>query len=407
VTNPHSADAAFLGYYFQGMYALVKLLDAEDNDQISIETEDDVYLEGKTKKLHQLKHSMEKKGNLSEKNDGLWKTIRIWSAKVKEQDFDETTYFIFVTPLGLDPSSPLLKLSVEESHRKEVVDTLIIEAKRVKEAREEAEKNKEKQIPFSTRWPGCESFLSLSPEQQESLVSKITILPNNFNIKDINNEVEERIKKIVPPKIRNLLVERLIEWWDRRIVLGLINETEREVKKIELTRQIFSIITELSEGHLPDDFSERDEEAVVEEELGGIMEAQIELVKGGNSRKKRAAIARWQARNQRDKWITDDLINGIELNKLDKRLVKSWKDLFEPIQEDFFGEGEDVLCKKGCYLLDWSHHKAHLEIAPIKVGWQHPFLVQGSFQQLAEEMEVGWHPDFQNRLATEEGSDEE
>ncbi len=405
MTNPHSADASFLGYYFQGMYALVKLLDAEDNDRISIETEDDVYLEGKTKKLHQLKHSMNTNGNLSVKNDGLWKTIRIWSSKIMEQDFDETTYFIFVTPLGLDSTSSLYKLSTEEDDREDVLYALTLEANRVKEERIEAERKEKKQLPYNTRWPGCESFLGLSLEQQKNLVNKITILPNNFNISDINNEVEKRIRNIVPPKIRNLIVERLIEWWDRRIVLGLINEADREVKKIELTRQIFSIITELSEGNLPDDFSERDEEVVIEEELCGIMEAQIDLVKGGNSRKRRAAIARWQARNQRDKWINDDLIHSMELNKLDKRLVKSWRDLYEPIQEDNSGKGEEILCKEGCSLLDWSHHKAHLEIAPIKIGWQHPFLVQGSFQQLADEMIVGWHPDYKNKITKIEGVD--
>ncbi|QWC23632.1 hypothetical protein KJK41_04545 [Bacillus haikouensis] len=407
MTNPHSADASFLGYYYQGMYALVKLLDAEDNDKISIETEDDVYLEGKTKKLHQLKHSLNKTGNLTVKNDGLWKTIRIWSKKIKDPDFDDTTYFVFASPLGIDKENSLYSLSIEGSDRQGALDSLISEAKRVKEARTKAEQKKEKDIPYSTRWPGCKSFLDLSILLQKELLKKITILPNNFNIRDVNFEVEKRVKNFVPPKIRSKLVERLIEWWDRRVVLGIINEAEREIKKIELTQHLFLLVTELSEEGLPDDFSERDEEVDIEKELGGTMEAQIDLVKGGNSRKRRAAIARWQARNQRAKWINDDLIHSMDLHKLDNRLIKSWRDFFEPLQEDNIGEEEGVLCKEGCSLLDWSHHKAHTEIAPIKSGWQHPFLVQGSFQQLADEMIVGWHPEYKSRLLKKEGGNNE
>lgn len=393
----HSADASLLGYYFQGMYALIRILDANDYDRISIETLDDVYLEGNVKTLFQLKHSLTGKGKINEKSDGLWKTIRIWANMLKEEEIDEDTFFIFVTPLEIDANSSLTKLSENNSDRTQVMKALLLEANRVSTTRELAKTKKEK-LPYNTRWPGCDAYLSLNPEQRINLVNKITIHPNNFNIKDIHKEVTAKVRNTVPIGIRPKLVERLISWWDRRVVLGLLNEASRDISKTELIQYIVTLIHELSEENLTDDFGERAEEADIPGELGGMMEAQIDLVNGGESRKKRAAVARWQARNQRDRWLEDDIINGIELIQLDDRLIRQWDDYFQTMKHDFDGEEEKVLTDEGRSLLDWSHRKAHIEVMPVRVGWRQPYLIQGTYQQLAEDLKVGWHPHFEDRL---------
>ncbi|MDQ0257096.1 hypothetical protein J2S74_004542 [Evansella vedderi] len=402
MSNPHSADHSFLGYYFQGMYGLICLLDAGDHDRVSIETEDDVYVEAtEEKKLYQIKHSVLKKSKLNEKNDGLWKTIRIWANKLEKQEMDEITYFIFVTPNEIEETCPLKKLSNKALDRKDVIDLLETEAKRVIEAREKAKKDK-KELPYNKRAAGCEAFFNLTIKQKEELVNRITIHADNFNVNDINIEVEKRIKNTVPTNLRNNLIERLIEWWDRRVVLGLINETEREIKKEELTQHIFTLLSSFQEENLPDDFSEIEDEINVEEEIGQIMSKQIDLVKGGEYRKKRAAISRWQARNQREKWLEEDFVNSTDLDRLDKRLIKVWGDTFHPMREDLSDKEENELIIKGRELLDWSHNKAPLDIVPIRTNWKQPFLVQGTYQQLSEELEVGWHINFKERISSEE-----
>lgn len=393
----HSAEASLLGYYFQGMYALVKLLDANDYDKISIETFDDVYLEGNVKTLYQLKHSLNNSGKLNEKNDGLWKTIRIWANMLKKEEVDETNFFIFVTPLQIDETCSLTELSKNQSDRSKVVSALLTEAERVAHKRELA-KSKKNDLPYKTRWLGCEAYLSLSSDQRVNLVNKITIHPNNFNIIDIPNEVTMRIKNTVPIGIRLKLVERLIAWWDRRVVLGFLNEASRDISKHELIQCIVTLINELSDENLTDDFGDRDEEADIAGELGGNMEAQIDLVNGGPARKKRAAVVRWQARNQRERWLDDDLINGIELIKLDKKLINLWTDYFHTMKFDLESEEEKVLSDNGRLLLDWSHRNAYQEISPVRESWRQPYLIQGSYQQLAEDLKVGWHPQFNERL---------
>ena len=54
----HSAIDAAVGYYYQGVYALLILLQAGDDAEVLLEEADDVVLEGTQKTLHQLKHSL-------------------------------------------------------------------------------------------------------------------------------------------------------------------------------------------------------------------------------------------------------------------------------------------------------------------------------------------------------------
>lgn len=119
-TNQHSAVDSALGYYYQGMFALVVLLDAEDGTQVSIETEDDVYLEGRKKTLHQLKHSLAASTSLTVQSEALWKTLRIWS----NHKLDSDTVFVLVTCSSIAQGSSLSVLMNDGTDRTALQDEL-------------------------------------------------------------------------------------------------------------------------------------------------------------------------------------------------------------------------------------------------------------------------------------------
>ena len=71
----HQASEQMIGYLYQVRYALALLLDDDNsNSQISIEKFDDVALiDGNVpKELVQLKHNVNKAGNLTDKSTDLW-----------------------------------------------------------------------------------------------------------------------------------------------------------------------------------------------------------------------------------------------------------------------------------------------------------------------------------------------
>ncbi|MGO4119026.1 hypothetical protein ACEQ6C_38175, partial [Rhizobium ruizarguesonis] len=134
--NIHSAQASMLGYRFQPLYALLVLWKEADDDsnEIRVEAEDDVVLEGKFTKLYQLKHSTGNAQELTIKNDGLWKTIRIWAPyadSIKPKMY-------FVTGDSIDSTNPLYKLVSGDLNRRDIVSLMTKEAKSVIDAREKA-----------------------------------------------------------------------------------------------------------------------------------------------------------------------------------------------------------------------------------------------------------------------------
>ena len=88
VPSKHSAAGSAAGYYYQARLALAEALKFAYSDlgiEIAIEKLDDVSFEkdGAPLELLQLKHHLQKVGDLSDTSSDLWKTIRIWSERVK------------------------------------------------------------------------------------------------------------------------------------------------------------------------------------------------------------------------------------------------------------------------------------------------------------------------------------
>ncbi|MNC57420.1 hypothetical protein D3C75_1070800 [compost metagenome] len=71
------------------------------------------------------------------------------------------------------------------------------------------------------------------------------------------------------------------------------------------------------------------------------------------------------------------------------------------MQDDLLEEPETLCKQKGLELLEWVHSDAHLHINPIRSEWKQHFLIHGSYQQMAEELKVGWHPKFKEMLSDE------
>lgn len=382
-----------LGYRFQPLYALMVLWQESDDDfdQVSVESDDDVVLKGKEIKLYQLKHSAGKNGTLTIKNDGFWKTIRIWS-----QYADTSNYkLFFVTGDTVAQNDPLIKLVNGDTDRVDIITLMEAEAKAVISARKQAVANRKQKLPYETRFQGCEAFLKLSANQRKKLLDKITVRPDTFNIFDIHNQVIDQLGQMVIKKVRPLIAQRLLEWWDNRMLNATLG-----ISKTELLFQLQNLIAQFQDNNLSDDYSKLTPTSI-QSELGGYMEKQIDLVNGGDSRKRRAAVARWRARNQREKWIQDDVLNAMELEEYDCQLIETWTYRHEPMKEDLEGESEDICKKRGLKLLDWIHDDSHLHIHPIRSEWKQHFLIHGSFQQLSEDLKVGWHPRYDELLRDE------
>jgi hypothetical protein len=337
---------------------------------------------------------------LTIKTDGLWKTIKVWCDHGQKPG----DRFILATCAALTADNLLNELTTVGNARSDALVKLFDdEAIRVHDARATPVlTGTSKQ--FATRSPGCAAWLSLNPSQRQSLLKSMRLVPAVSTAADIPGDIAGKLKTCVVADVRLRVVERLLEWWDRQVLLSMIGKRDRRLSKAELLNQIERLIIEHSSRGLPDDVAGLVPEDI-DAEMIGVMARQIKLVSGGRERIQRAAIARWRVRTQREKWLSDDLSVAVELDRFDIGLVERWKDRFGPMQHDCSSAEDSKCCQHGLQLLDWSHHYAPREAQPIRPLFTAEYLVQGTYQQLADEKRVGWHPRYSDLLSAQDEDD--
>jgi hypothetical protein len=104
----------------------------------------------------------------------------------------------------------------------------------------------------------------------------------------------------------------------------------------------------------------------------------------------------FRAFEQRSRWVREDLLITGDLEKYEERLKEEWKYRFEQMKDEL-GEQETEERKKKLAkkLYKWVETGDHPLIKP---RCTEPFVSRGSLQILSDKKQVGWHPEFKNRL---------
>lgn len=271
------------------------------------------------------------------------------------------------------------------------------EAERVIAARDAAAKAGQK-LPFGDRVEGCRAFLDLSEVERLNLLRRAVIKSDSPTVAEIEGEIAGHFH-LVLPEYRGEVAKRLVEWWDRQVVYSLCDERDRVITRAELQSQIMSIVADLEQEKLVPEF----------ETLGppddyqpdGMLARQIELVKGKPFDLKRAIREEWKAREQRGRWATDNPAMKAKITAYDQVLREHWSDRHDEMTDACAELDDHGRCESGLNLLRWTHNEAPTVVQPIAVGWGAPYYIRGSYQVLAINLQVGWHPDYKTLLESE------
>lgn len=388
----HNAVDSTLGYNFQTLHALIVLLRADDDESVTIELTDDVTLHHKPwtgsepdDSRFQVTHSI--KGQLPEITSSsakLWKTLRIWASEYNPKE----RYFL-LTCANVSPE--LKPLTAAGGDRATVQQLLVTEAQRVVgEAQQKVHEHKD-------RLGGCQAFLALSSSERFQLLERIELCVGSPNILEIDAIIDKQLRNVGRPEKRKKMAAWLRGYWMNRACLSLTGEAPRHIRKGELLQCLEDLANMLSGNVLPADFDTAQPPAGTP--TPDMMRKQIELVKGGMSRVQRAKSAHWKSRNQRQKWLEDDVSIASRLNEYDTKLVNAWGDRHGPMCDDTCSSTEVEKEKHGCELLDWSHNDAPKWPFTFGRGPVPAFVTQGTYQDLANRLVVGWHPDFKSLLS--------
>lgn len=387
ILEKYSAPGPMLGYLYQVRIALLWAARQSTlgNFTLSVETLDDVsFADDKDATfVLQTKHSINSQATLSDLSPELWKTLRVWMDGYVSGEVSQNASRFLITTATVSAGTACAAMVTGGSER-----DIELAANLLKHAATTSTN-----IALKDTY---DIFLALTPDQQVSLLNTIYIVGGEPNAEDIEKALKEAIHYVSIRHV-DVALQMLEGWWFKRVVYELLNNGQG-ITRLEFDSQISEIQESLKRDALP-----------INDGIDSLMVAlselpeyanrpfykQVELVGAGSGRIRNAITSYLQAFRQRSAWMRDDLLFETDLRSYDHRLVEEWALLREQICDELGEEpGEVELAKAGRAILKWAEDAP----IPIRSGVSAPWVCRGSFHMLAEDLKVGWHPDFRDRL---------
>ncbi|MDA9526206.1 hypothetical protein XI06_39185 [Bradyrhizobium sp. CCBAU 11434] len=384
------AVAPFLGYLYQCRQALllsIQLSKSFPSLTISIEKFDDVAIEsaGVPAVQLQLKHHITP-GALTDKSPDIWKTLRVWS----EQTLDnpqlpfETRFVLFTTGCaGEGTAAAALRLGRTRQDEERALALL-----------EEAAKSSKSQETKAAR----EAFMDLSPAARRSLIASFLVFDKAPNITNVRAEIEDMLAFAVPAQHIDALVDNLEGWWGAAVIRSLTDDSEPPLSLLALRAKVDELASAFRRGDL-----------LLNPELGAALTGveltsdnrtfvrQMRCIGLGQSPIDMAKRDYYKATTQRSEWVRENALFDGEAQRYDDSLVDRWQRECMALAEETNLSSEDIKKSYGRQIFHWANRYQ----APFR-NRHEAWLTTGSFHLLADNIRVGWHPDFQRLFSSSE-----
>lgn len=392
--NEFDATASMLGYLYQARYALFlslqKIREVNDPDEcfVSIEKLDDIAFEtgGNPADILQTKyHGSE--GNLTDRSADLWKTIRVWAEGITKGGLDPaTTNFTLITTQSA-PDTGLVATLLPTSSRD-------IKAVRTQLDGIAAETSN------AANLSAYAAYNALLDWQKDQLIGSIHILCRSVSIQDVATLIKKELRTTAERKHIDAFCTRLEGEWFKRFISAMSSSDEKEVCLGEVVAIIDDLRSQFSLTNLTADYADAEPEDIdVDGDDRNFVE-QLRIVGYTNMAIRVAIINYYRAYEQRSRWSRDGLVKPGELKDYLKKLKEEW-DFHLSIMQPEFDLSNDDQCKKlGRVVYDKCQEDKISN--RIRKDFNHPYVARGSYHTLADELVIGWHPNYQSLLQKED-----
>lgn len=384
----HQASEQALGYLYQFRYALLLLLKSDNPDfQISLEKFDDVAFSENDvpKQLIQVKHHTRNKGSLTDSSTDLWRTLNAWLDAIANSPgiLNETEFIIITTAIA-----PLNSIaSTFKNNRNRDIDSIYDKLKNICAASENKNNNKY-----------YEKFLKTEELVIKQLIKNICVIDGTKDIVDVEKEIRKQIRYSCIPKYENQIYESLEGWWFKKIIEALYSDTPIFFTQNQVRTHIVSISEQYANDNLPIDIF--DIHSLQQNNLladDKIFYEQLKLIGLGNSHLQIALRDYYRAFEQRSSWLRNDLLYIDELDEYEMRLIDEWEHAYAMMKDKLdckIAITENDKMNEGRNLFNEVENKD----IRIRQKCSDAFVMRGSYHMLANELKVGWHIDFLERL---------
>lgn len=387
--DQYDASSSLLGYLYQCRYALlsgIELSKSKPGLSISIEKFDDVAFESGelVKDAIQTKHHGAA-GDLSDKSVDLWKTLNIWCDRIIDDPKVpfETRFKLVTTGTAPDGSAAAALRFGRSSSDIELADSRLTLAAQT--STNQATKK------------ARSSFLALTPQSRLNLLNATEVLDNAPNITDVRSEIESTLYLVALVEHVPTLVDYLEGWWFSAVIDSLQIGDRPPISVSSIRSKIDELREAFKSGNLPLD--SHDVGAPSSEVLDSdnrIFVRQLRRVSLSDRVISNAARDYYRASAQRSRWARENLLLDGETQIYDEQLVDRWTREFEAMKSKSDPDNDGDKEQFGRGIFHWAN-RISLPFRNRGEMW----LSAGSYQILADRVQVGWHPDFLALFAAE------
>lgn len=381
-----------LGYFYQIRYGLYLLLSNRElnNPTLRIENLDDIEIQTVDGvNVFQTKLKMKSKANLTNASVDFWKTIRVWSEHIQNGRINpDESIFSLVTTESVAEGSFLFALRGKVKTDKEI-EKIIDEMDKVATSSTNA-----------TLIEAFTAYLKLSIDQKKSMVNNICIVDAACDVDKITKKIRAELAFSSPPDKIDAFLEVLEGWWFQISIKHLIGEIDG-IEFQSLQRRVSDIRDSFSLDNLPNEFIEQleisDQEAKNSKDKTYLKQLELVSIEIASNTAKRAISDFRRAFEQRSKWLRLELLSPGEQIEYDQRLYDHWKNLFDILQDECLDAELDKLKEigKSFYLNQFAKRCPPIR---IREKFTEDYLVRGSYQMLADDKRIGWHPNYKEIL---------
>lgn len=389
--NQFSAVNPALGYLYQVRASLLwslQKIGSGDDFRVSLEILDDVAFESNSQspsELLQTKHHSTRSALLTDSCTDLWKTLRVWIEGVAQDSALATSSLQLVTT-GIAPNN-------SAAAKLKFVGRDTDGAKYALDAVARTSANQANAAAYR-------AYESLSSEERSKLLDRIFVVDAAPTITDLDGELRETIFWAVDRDHQNSFLDRLEGWWLRRVVQQLTSSSTTYIGSAEIESEMGDLRDQFRQDSLPIDGDLLD--FVLDEQTSAAHQdyrfvKQLRIIEAGHRRIANAIHDFYRAYEQRSRWVREDLVVTTDISRYEKRLTEEWSIVFDAMCDEIGDAATDEQKKIAARsVLKWAESVS----LPIRSGVTEPFLCRGSLHMLADNKQIGWHPDFQSLLSS-------
>ena len=382
-SNRYTAAAPATGYLYQCRYALYLMLrDANEQPtlELSIEKFDDIAFErdGEPTELLQAKHHLGRPPDLSDASVDLWKTIRVWADTAASVNA-ATLFTIVTTATAAEGSAARL---LRPGKGRDVAAALAI-LRRAAAGLRNAETK-----------AGRDAFLSLASDRQLDLFKRVRVMDSSPNILQVGAEVRRQLFHAAPRGRTEALQSRLEGWWFGEVIRRLAGETTAPMSAVALGQALDDIRSGLERDSLPIDFKgKRPPDGREHDDF--VYVKQLQLIDTSVRQLGWAKVDYYRAFAQRSRWLGDELIALDKLEDYDSELEEEWDRRRAKHEYDSALDTDGGAAAKS-----WGKdlYNSTQERCVSLQGCTEGYVSRGSYQMLADDRRVGWHPYYEKLL---------